>query len=531
MTGIITPDNVVQFRAIPYATLPGRFKQSILLETLSATNRDFTQPGFATPHTAGQDIFSGGPFPGQIIPTPMDEFKSLILQINVPLVCLQDGTSKLSKLPVMVYVHGGGFVLGKVDAQHNTAYMVEQSILDSQPVIGVSLQYRLGALGFMHTPDGGRNFGFYDQRNALLWIQKFIGGFGGNSAQVTAFGESAGGMSICYHMLAPPPPSGPLFKRVILMSGVIASTLTPAPIPEANSLYEKLVQAIGIEERGEAALEKLRGLEVQKIVDASSKISNEGDMWSFVEDETWFGKEKVTWDRISELIGRCEWIDEIMLGNTGFEGLMFTANVNALTPKNFSKSVSDQLGPKNASLIMDAYNITPDMDQNLFSNTAFRWIGDTVFDGPAHALSRHLTTKTTKKVYRYIFDIRNPFPNHPLYQQAHHWVDVYFVFKVHQFRYPTQFLKNISTKHAQLWIDFANGKTPWSEYKYDDGKEAVIMVADERDGWVERSVAEDERMNERSWKRCEVLWEAWKGVEGKQFSPLKIEPLAKAKMV
>jgi hypothetical protein len=140
-------------------------------------------------------------------------------------------------------------------------------------------------------------------------------------------------------------------------------------------------------------------------------------------------------------------------------------------------------------------------------------------------LAKYLTTHTNKKVYRYIFDVRNPFPSHSLYQQAHHWVDKYFVFKTLQFRYPTQKLKDISTKHAQLWIDFANGKTPWAQYKYSGDGEEVIMVADERDGWVERTVAEDEKLTELSWKRCEALVESWKNHRGEVFSPLDIEPL------
>ena len=143
-----------------------------------------------------------GLFPNQIWPPTTDEVNSLILQVNVPLACLQESSSKLSNLPVLIYIHGGGFVLGKIDEQHSTALMVEQSLLDSQPIVSASIQYRLGALGFMRTPEGESNFGFHDQRNALLWIQKFISGFGGDEKNVTVFGESAGSMSICYHMLA-----------------------------------------------------------------------------------------------------------------------------------------------------------------------------------------------------------------------------------------------------------------------------------------------------------------------------------------
>jgi hypothetical protein len=111
-----------------------------------------------------------------------------------------------------------------------------------------------------------------------------------------------------------------------------------------------------------------------------------------------------------------------------------------------------------------------------------------------------------------------------MYQQAHHWADIYYVFKTFQFRYPTQRLKDISTQHAQLWIDFANGKAPWKEYKYTGRGDEVIMVADERDGWIERTVAEDEKITEKTWKSCEALVESWKSKKGTQFAPMDIEP-------
>ncbi|KAF7455375.1 PnbA Carboxylesterase type B [Pyrenophora tritici-repentis] len=265
MTGTIAPDNVVQFRAITFATIPGRFKQSVLAEGLSG-KADFTQPGYACPHIIPEDGAGGGPFPGEVFPAPTDEFECLVLQLNIPISCLQSAGSS-SKLPVLVYIHGGGFVLGKIDEQHNTAIMVEQSLLDSQPVIGASIQYRLGAFGYLHTPEPGNgNLALNDQRNALLWIQKFIGGFGGDRNRVTVFGESAGSMSICAHMLSSPPPSGSLFQRAILMSGVIGPTTAPILPADANKIYNMFLKSVGIEEKGEAGLKQLRDLEAQKLV-------------------------------------------------------------------------------------------------------------------------------------------------------------------------------------------------------------------------------------------------------------------------
>jgi carboxylesterase type B len=454
-------------------------------------------------------------------------------------------------------------VLGKIDEQHNTALMVEQSIRDGQPVISGSIQYRLGAFGYLHTPESGNaNLALNDQRNALLWIQKFVEGFGGNRKKVTVFGESAGSMSICAHMLSDPPLSGPLFQRAILMSGIIGTTSAPTSLENARKNYKKFLERMGIQEEGEAGLELLRQADVQKIVEASAEQRAAGDVWLSVQDPEWFGDAagSVTWDRIPELLSKCDWVNEIVLGTTGFEvrrccilarqeheadlnlqGTTFMSQIAAVTPAAFLSGIAAQLGEESAELVSKAYGISPNMDQNLFLIAGARWMGDVVFDGeipfsnvqhaeliviaPTHQLAQYLTQKTNKKVYRYVFDVRNPFPSGPFWQRAHHWVDVYFVFKTFQFRYPTQRLKEISTNHARTWVGFANGNTPWKEYKYTGKGDEVLMVADERDGWVERTVGEHERLVENSWRRCEALVESWDTMRGKEFSPFFIEPM------
>jgi hypothetical protein len=108
---------------------------------------------------------------------------------------------------------------------------------------------------------------------------------------------------------------------------------------------------------------------------------------------------------------------------------------------------------------------------------------------------------------------------------------VYYIFKTFQFRYPTQRLRDISTKHAQLWINFANGKTPWRQYKYTGSGDEIIMVADERQGWIERTVAEDEKIMETTWRRCEALVASWEHMRGKPFFPFAIDPLKGKKLV
>ena len=270
-------------------------------------------------------------------------------------------------------------MLGKIDPQHNTAFMVQHSIEIAQPIVATSIQYRLGALGFMATPEG-KNFALYDQRNALLWIQKFINGFGGDKEKLTVFGESAGGYSICMHMLSNPPPNGPLFNRAIIMSGIPGPLMTPQSSVQAEIAFEETLKALKITERGEDAMEKLRTLDVQKIVDASDVWTSKGNFWPPVEDNAWF-KDNVTWDNIGELLGRCDWVDALILGNTGFEGAAYLSLANDMTPKRFHDHIVQQLDQKAATTAMELYGMTLDMDQNLFLTAAMRWFGELAFDG------------------------------------------------------------------------------------------------------------------------------------------------------
>lgn len=123
-----------------------------------------------------------------------------------------------SRLPVMVWIHGGGFATG---ASHQALYEASALAAENQ-VIVVSLNYRLGILGFGEWsawPElgGVSNAGLRDQILALQWVQTHIGDFGGDSSNVTLFGESAGGMSIAC-LLTSPKARG-LFHKAVLQSG------------------------------------------------------------------------------------------------------------------------------------------------------------------------------------------------------------------------------------------------------------------------------------------------------------------------
>jgi para-nitrobenzyl esterase len=139
----------------------------------------------------------------------------LTLNVFVPLTVKNQ--NKKRPLPVMVWIHGGGLVVSGSD------FFDPHLMVQGGNVIGVTINYRLGYLGFFAHPaidsEGhpSGNYGLMDQQLALKWVQNNIAAFGGDPNRVTVFGESAGGQSV-YDQLASPTAAG-LFQRAISESG------------------------------------------------------------------------------------------------------------------------------------------------------------------------------------------------------------------------------------------------------------------------------------------------------------------------
>ncbi|XP_051047186.1 carboxylesterase 1C-like [Phodopus roborovskii] len=126
--------------------------------------------------------------------------------------------TKSSRLPVMVWIHGGGLMVGGASTYDGLALSAHEN------VVVVMIQYRLGIFGLLSTGDEHcpGNWGHLDQVAALHWVQDNIANFGGNPGSVTIFGESAGGASVSVLVLSPLAKN--LFHRAISESGVVVST-------------------------------------------------------------------------------------------------------------------------------------------------------------------------------------------------------------------------------------------------------------------------------------------------------------------
>ena len=253
-------DGVVSFKGIPYAAPPtGALRWR-------APQAPAKWRGTRAATQFGHDCLQT-PFPGDLAPSRVS-FDEDCLYLNV---WRPAGTAR--RLPVMVWIHGGGFVNGG-----SSPLVYDGTGFGRSGVVLVSLNYRLGKLGFFAHPalsaeQQGKplgNYGLLDQIAALQWVQHNIARFGGDPHHVTLFGESAGGISV--HMLLSAPAARGLFQQAIIESGAGrpgpfgSRPLTGAP-NSAEVVGLKLAAHFGIEGTDAAALAKLRAIPGEQLGD------------------------------------------------------------------------------------------------------------------------------------------------------------------------------------------------------------------------------------------------------------------------
>lgn len=164
------------------------------------------------------------------------------------------------KLPVLIYIHGGGFTGGCGHEKH-----FDGPVWPAHGIIGVTLNYRLGPMGFVCLPqlkeEAGftGNYGLYDQLTAIQWVKDNIAAFGGDPENMTIMGQSAGAMSVQQHCLSPL--SEGLFHRAVMSSGGgVSKVLSAAPAEKHYEFWQTAMKNAGCE-----TLEQFRAVPPQKL--------------------------------------------------------------------------------------------------------------------------------------------------------------------------------------------------------------------------------------------------------------------------
>ncbi|KAK2050994.1 alpha/beta-hydrolase [Colletotrichum caudatum] len=279
-------DGVEYFRGIPYAQPPIgplRLKPPAPLERFGTV--DATGIGPSCPQMLFQE---NPPLLGEVAANPV-VYRALFFGAalgNEGEDCLTisvmrpEGTAADARLPVLFWIHGGGFEIGS-SQPYNGSVLVPRGVAQDKPFILVSVNYRLGGFGFLGgkelLAEGSTNLGLLDQRMALEFVARNIAGFGGDPDAVTIWGESAGAFSVFDHLVLYEGDNTyngrPLFRAGIMNSG---SMLPADPVdgPKAQAVFDTVVEAANCS--AHATLDKvacLREADYATFFNATNKVS------------------------------------------------------------------------------------------------------------------------------------------------------------------------------------------------------------------------------------------------------------------
>jgi para-nitrobenzyl esterase len=247
----ITEEGLTVYKGIPFAAPP-----------IGELRWKAPQPLIKWEGVRVADKFAPGPMQGGNPPSGKSE-DCLYLNVWSPAKSAKD------KIPVLVWIYGGGFGAG---ATSETVYSGEK--LANKGVVLVSIAYRVGQLGFLAHPElsaespshTSGNYGLLDMIAGLQWIQKNISKIGGDPTQVTIFGESAGGIAVS--MLCASPLAKGLFHGAISQSGGSFGPPRVTTYPGENMKYLKDAEATGtdwVKTTGTASIAELRKLPADKL--------------------------------------------------------------------------------------------------------------------------------------------------------------------------------------------------------------------------------------------------------------------------
>ncbi|MFC6649906.1 carboxylesterase/lipase family protein [Paenibacillus rhizoplanae] len=384
--------------------------------------------------------------------TPVYDEDCLYLNVWSPAV-----VAETEALPVMVWIHGGTFVTGA-----GSQPMFEGSnMAASGNVVVVTVNYRLGPLGFLHlSPLGGglgSNLGLLDQIAALEWVQQNIAAFGGDPARVTVFGESAGSMSIAA-LLAMPAAKG-LFARAIMESGA-AQTLNGE---QGRQIAAALLAELGLQSGGDTQL--LHTLPAGEIMEAAGRMAYKlsGDsMNMFFQPVVEPGTLSV--EPVQAIAAGAASGIPVLIGTNLHEGnLFFREGQKADSFEQSLKALEQLMGVDDLSELTSDYSHTWEGQAEVLTDLFF-W---------ASSISFAEKQQAHGPVWMYRFDWT--VSGHPLLEKAIHGAEILYVFNnlplLKQYGLSvTPEMEAVAEAMQTAWTAFAHGGDPaapgldWPQY-------------------------------------------------------------------
>ncbi|PYI21438.1 alpha/beta-hydrolase [Aspergillus violaceofuscus CBS 115571] len=465
LDGLQYENGVQQYCGIPYARLRKRWTRSELNTTWENDHHDGTKLGADVPRPMlegdDSDDLTPVPPPAHFPEFPqVDELHGLVMNIVIP------HAPNRQKLPVFVYIHGGSLLYGGANLPiFDCVNLVSHSIKIGKPIVCVNFNYRVGLGGFLASQaikqdlerdghHGCGNFGFTDQLVAFEWVERYIASFGGDPNEVTAVGESAGGISISNHLVAAHPPR---FHRAVCMSGLSVS-IPPWTMEQHEEYFRAVCRYFDINPSAPDVLDRLRGLPQQELANATAAIQGVLSGTGNPCLDGWF------YDRNPlEVREPPRWLKAYMLGDVYHEGVIFHLNMLTDTYDTVFQTLQSRIqNADETTQILREYAIEPEgLTSEEFLLRLEHMCGDAIFKIPNYATSLLCTSLREKNaLYLYHFDRRSRLKN-PLEGTAYHAIELLYLFGNLDNEMNDED-KAMARDFATAWIAFAYGEAPWS---------------------------------------------------------------------
>ena len=459
LRGLLVGDaqDVQSFKGIPFAKPPVgklRWREPVAPDAWSGV-RDCFEFGNACPQQAPAMLAA---VPQMAINAPLSE-DCLYLNIWRPA-----GETK-EPLPVLFWIHGGGYVMGAASQP-----LYDGQDLARSGVVVVSINYRLGPFGFLahpalssESPQGiSGNYGILDQIEALRWVQRNVAAFGGDPNRVTIFGESAGGGSVLCLMVSPNAKG--LFHAAIAQS---APEMRLAPLtsrsvanPSAEQQGIQLLSQYGLTES--ATVDQLRQLDADKLAEGFPSMEMDVKKFELNLKELPLAMAPVVDGKvIPDLPNRLFALGQahplpMIVGNTRDEMTLFMSQIPM--PKEvaqYEQAINQNFGSLGSEVIA-AY---PATNPKSIRDNVIQLASDSVFGSQARHVAR-LHAKNGYPTYRYVFSCgTKQFPLSML--GAHHACELPYVFG--QPAKPDEADKKVVDVVQGYWLNFAKTGDPNGE--------------------------------------------------------------------
>lgn len=387
----------------------------------------------------------------------------LRLSVTMPVQATPD-----SSLPVLVFVHGGAFFIGSYARPYYESVTLCSTATEAgSPHVFVSINYRLGGTGFFHSPEAAAkmpaNNGLHDQRVGFEWIQQFIGGFGGDPDNITAMGQSAGGMSVTTHNLSG---KDNIWKRSIQFSGSLVTMPVKSPEEhQQNFLSQAEKMGLQIEDKSSGQIaDEMIALPVDKIRDA-------GYVGMLCSSSELLPYESASMETMRHRKPGSSNLESQIVSSTTYDGgISYNLMLSNSNRKDHANTFIDIVNSSDLSQpqeLLDLYSISPS-DPDI---TALRKICQFESDIGFFAASLAQAQGFAGKSYLLIFDLGNPFEGPlPAKECATHTWDIVALLGSFEARLDDGYKQVISELRTKVIGYVATGDEPWPAWTPDTGQ-------------------------------------------------------------